>query len=486
MKKKQQASLSAPGMTEDGRQWVTAALDPFHDSRLKVRGLPDSDTSPSLIQVIEKSTSISVPSGSTNWAFHVFTLPEIHATTMNQSMYVNGATTPNIYNPANGSDRAVDTAGNPQATWIVGDGSGSGTAGQVVGSINVWAWSTDTTAPMYPNGQAAFAPPASAISLTPLVISESDIGNNCSRMRIISKGFELRNTTAELYKQGTLTVSRVPSYNRIQTLPIVANGIINNYVGASPSGYRGTVAENTHEICSAPPATVSEALAYEGSKQWEASKGVYCVQTMDAERNPMVQGSYLRRGFFNNTTVKNPVDGTLANNFASGMIGYAQFIDTTSGAAWSKQVPFCQSTPFDISSVLATGLSNQTTFTLTVKYIVEVAPHANDPGYKALVYSLTPSPAQDRVALRLYQLIASQLPVGVPVDMNGSGEFFEIIRSLVAKYGPAVSDVLRAIPHPVAQAAAQVVSAASKAAQNAAPKQLKAPQPNPPRGPNMK
>lgn len=44
-----------------------------------------------------------------------------------------------------------------------------------------------------------------------------------SRMRLIGMGFEVVNTTASLYKSGTVTVSRIPSRQRLESTFGVGN-----------------------------------------------------------------------------------------------------------------------------------------------------------------------------------------------------------------------------------------------------------------------
>lgn len=50
------------GITEDGKQWLIAALDPFHDNPIHCNGFPDNRSDASVVQCVKQSVQISCPS----------------------------------------------------------------------------------------------------------------------------------------------------------------------------------------------------------------------------------------------------------------------------------------------------------------------------------------------------------------------------------------------------------------------------------------
>jgi len=58
------------GLTEAGKNWLMASIDPFHDNQFRVDGFPDATSSPSVTQCVKQSITINVPGsvGATaNW-----------------------------------------------------------------------------------------------------------------------------------------------------------------------------------------------------------------------------------------------------------------------------------------------------------------------------------------------------------------------------------------------------------------------------------
>jgi hypothetical protein len=112
---------------------------------------------------------------------------------------------------------------------------------------------------------------------------------------------------------------------------------------------------------------------------------------------------------------------------------------------------------FNFTGAFFTGLTPQTALTINYLVIIE-----NHPSSQDLIYSLAkPPPCRDEIALSMYSCILREMPIGVPVDENGLGDWFADAVSSVADY---VSPVLSAIPHPATMAAGAALRASGNIA----------------------
>jgi hypothetical protein len=119
---------------------------------------------------------------------------------------------------------------------------------------------------------------------------------------------------------------------------------------------------------------------------------------------------------------------------------------------------FFNDSPYSMVGAFYTGLSLQTTLTLTVHFYVERFPQIDQAD---LVVLAAPSPKYDPLALELYSRMLGEMPPGVMVKENGFGQWFT---DLIAEIAPIAGDALSAIPHPFAQVAAQGAKAAGRMA----------------------
>ena len=92
------------------------------------------------------------------------------------------------------------------------------------------------------------------------------------------------------------------------------------------------------------------------------------------------------------------------------------------------------------------GLSKQTALTVSVVFYYEQFPGVKD---TQVVTLATPSAAYDPVALELYSLALSEMPVAVPAGMNGLGEWFA---GAISRLAPIIGTLLTPIAGPLAPA----------------------------------
>jgi len=256
--------------------------------------------------------------------------------------------------------------------------------------------------------------------------------------RLIGSGVEINNTTAELYRQGTVTVGRIPQrHSELNTL---------NYRVALPGVDNIEFNPVSADFCEKWPMFLADLMLISGTRQWAAEQGCYLVEAFAGQDNPpmnpdiatpVIPDDYL--GWLN------PPDNIYP------MWAAAIEVDTDLDLRYLATVMHRAGT--HSACALFTGLSEQTTMTLTWNAYIETFPDYSDPSIAVLA---RPSCVYDSVALHILSECLSDLPVGVAANENPFGEWFTRIVSEVANMA---SPFLAAIPGygaPLAAGAAAV------------------------------
>jgi len=362
-------------LTQDGKEWLTLALDPFHDYNHQVSGYPDADASQTVVSCYQYQADVSAPVGvAGNWDAHIYNAPQC------LSMYADVL--------ALDANWTKSTQANPAVTWLTGPLTiASGPAGAFL----------------------APAIPAQANVATRAVPSVAihDLGSGVSR--VIGIGYEVTNTTAPLYRQGALTAYRMPQLgNRFQM------------VTTNAAGTQAGVA--TGEMWRQIPSSVDQANVLKGTRTWEAADGAYVTCLQNSVHNPLSQLEAAQIMYCPNSS-----PGAAVTVSASQ---YQTVPGTTAAPAMSglafnpnKQMPF------DVSGLFLTGLSNQTTLTVKLRVYVERAPTWQEP---ALAVLASPSAAYDVHALALYAQAANMLPPAVKVGENAHGDWWRSVLKVLS------------------------------------------------------
>jgi len=398
------------GITEAGKQWLIAAIDPFHDEPLNCTGFPDGSTAPTLTRVIKLTTTINAPAGTTagaNWDCFILDSPFpnlVNFLTMYQQAYNGGSQPLNAW--------YADTANSPLSVQIGGLTIFSGPAGT--------NWQPSALA-------SAFAA-TSGFAQKNLSISSALLAGD---FRIVAKGFEVYNATAELYKGGTVTAWESPmlDYETAQTYELLSA------TSTVISGQTfGSVAVNPMW-----PTSSNTAYTLVNSAQWNAEDGCYVVAKLNDINIPIENGGNFTSPIFYQTlssTDKTSI-GPLLQSDVTFSVPQLHMTSTN----WSK---------FNLAGAFFTGLANSTALTINYLVVIETMPSVFD----TTLYPLAkPPPCHDIAALELYSYIVDKMPVGVPVAMNGFGDWFTDAIATVADH---VSPVLSAIPLPGFQLAGAV------------------------------
>lgn len=388
-------------ITPDGRAWLTAAVDPFHDTDLDVAGYPDVMSASTVVQLVKQQITVAAPAiaGTGNWDCSIALFPNFLNQNINYSAILSNGTfiAPSSIAAANFGGLAI-----------------------VTGSSGATLWPTAVATPTAGNAY---------IGLDPSAYTKG----NC---RVISAGFEIVNTTAEIYKQGQLTSWRMPYKASLQGYSFL------------PVGATTYVPKNALYMRS-PPATVAAAQLLYGSRSWAAAEGAYVVARQNDTENPCTQPSYVPVQLCASDLIASFTTG--ANTYPVYAFAPIEAPNTVSDAV----------TPFDISGCHLTGLSNATTLTINVRWYIERLP---SPLETDLVVLASPSAIYDPIALEMFSQAMSRAPPGVMLKENPLGEWFTKAMSAISNWAPKIGSALSSAGVPFAGALGNGIGGAANLA----------------------
>jgi len=399
------------GVSDAGRAWITAAIDPYHDTALDVCGYPDTEESACIVQVVKSSYTIAAPSsaGSGNWDAHISSFPWLLPTTL---------------------VGISDPGANLGAILITAESLAGGLGGLMVDTV-------PTTTPPTPTFQMVTSGSPSWVNLdsatiTPFIPFEGE-------WRQIAVGFEVINTTSDLNVQGLVTTYASPFPQRASKSVLSAERVV---AGSLPIIVSGSIEVLIASLC---PTTTATAMLLPGSRQWKAKEGAYVV--------PRLNTQDLAVGTDSTAVVLDSNSDPISPFSIAGTVGTANNIPNSAPVftyQTIRNVPIAMS-DFNWGGAYFTGLSNSSVLTVNITRYIERFPSIQNPLDAQLVVLAKPPAKYDPQAMELYSVVSSMMPTGVPQRMNGFGEWF---REAVQEARNAIAPALAAIPHPLAQAAA--------------------------------
>lgn len=427
-------------ITPEACDWVKTALDPFHDLQLdSLRGYPDVSTEPTVVVKIRQALTVSAPPGldpGATWDCHVALSP-IDFSPSDTPATRAAQVTP--YGPGQSGSASV-------AGLVTGDVSGTGLSVARMDGLLINSVPSDPT-----NGaNMTFTPghcprtPGGGYQLQQINLDNyldfdtTDLGV----YRLIYSGFEVVNTTAQIYKQGAVTVYEYGnSYEMGASMPsqILNPGLETLYEPPSQP--------TTFFRC--PPNTLAEAKIMPGSHSWAAQDG--CYNTAKFQSTNHFQGMTRRPWIICQNNESAGSSSGYGNNPSNTGYKDGSFICDRTLARQSLQtggspsVPGLYSGPVHFSSMNTTGayftgLSGETTLFVTWRVGIERLPAANKPAFLALSQ---PSAVYDPNALVLYNMVANVLPPGCPQGYNDAGKWFRWISEAAQKSIPTVYPIVR-------------------------------------------
>lgn len=433
--------VASSTIKKDSADWLTGALDPFHDFNYTPEGLPDQYSGSSCVQFIKQKRVFTKPAGITgDWDLHIFSVP-----TMSSGIG-------RIY--SNVTPGKADQARN--ANNISG-----------MGTLTFFATPAGTSA--LPTGSGAgFVNPTGSLLVAN---SPCDNGNTFSLMRLIGGGFEVHNDTAPMYRKGAVTVYSQPSE--------LQDRFMRMQVSDASIAAGNTFSNSLNVSCfRLPPSDVNLATTNVNARTWSAEEGCYVPFQLNmnktsfqmATANPLV-------GF----TVDNSAD------YAATTSGWGSELDPVAAYSYQEAIgpvvagnigteylrPDQPLRLCNIQTVGAyfTGLSPETVLTIDIRFIVEIAP---TPANTTLVSLATPSAQYDPTALELYSRAIRELPPGVKVSMNAAGDWWKVISGTIKAVAP-VASAFGPYGKAVSMAATGLAALGDAAAEKRARKRLNAP-----------
>jgi len=396
-------------LTPDGKTWLLNALDMFADDERDPVGYPDPQANHTTVERIKVEKVITKDPAivsSTQWDCHVHFLP------FQKHSY------------------GTDGVGLLGRSALREEGKLQNLRGGTTSKVAL--------------GLAAYSGPVGFDSMQLSTNAERIIDNeiNIPRAksfglhRIVAAGFEIENVTPEIYQGGSVVAVNTPAVVTPRTYYEVGN-----IDGAAP--YPQALTYLSSEL---PPGTVAKAIKYKSSRSWNAAEGAYVNLELNDMTNPMTQtfpcGIWLGAGWEEGFGV-------------AGDTGFAEMPNSQGHLATHYN--------FNNTTVMLTGLSEQTALKITSHFDIERVPNSSQ---DELIQFTKKSPAYDPLAIKIYSLVKRDMPCACKVTMNPLGEWFEEVMRVIGDVAPTVGAALSPIFAPaglIGNAAGAAAKAAAKA-----------------------
>lgn len=392
-------------LTPEGEAWLKLNTDPWHDNKTTgFRGVPSKRANQVVTMSIVQEIPIAKPAGmgAGNWGVRISTNPIANSIPMEQ--YTMG--------------------GNVLYKFPVGPGSEF-----VLNPVQV-DYKLDTTADF-----------SIGTSSTGLEIPKEYCKGP---FQVASMGLEVINTTATLQRQGLATCA-VMNQGSPQAFSVQAINV------TGPSQYQSVY--SAYEV-KTPPQNLKEMLLLPGTTQWEASEGAYSVVQLtemdspptNTPRYPIYTGTE-----FNNEGLSAGPAQTQVTTVAAPQL--VKWLPAPYNAEMAIPKKFTAQVPMNSTIQMYTGLSDQTTLTLRVRWIITRFPNDNEPEILVLAFNSAP---WDPVAIEIQSRLCSKLPPAVMFKLNPKGEWW---KSMIAGIADIASSGLMMMPHPLAKGAGAAIAA---------------------------
>jgi len=374
-------------LSNSGFEWLKLAIDPWHDNKVdNFKGIPDSSVGASVVMSITQELNLAKPSSfpAGNWNVRIYNAPVATGSLLSKGLL----------------------RGN---SFVV-----SGVSGYQLGNIMV-DYSSGT------NDFDEFSFNASTLNIpTPYLQGP---------YKVAGMGFEVCNTTAVLQQQGLCTVSQMNQEDAPFTLT--------NYADSNNFAVHTVVPIRT------PPKNLAEAILLPNTTQWHAKEGSYSVipllsiDTRPASSVPIYPLVH-SEDFKPDTT-----------SLVGQINAIAPQVSPVTWGGITKPIPGLSPgyVPCNTTTAMYTGLSEQTTLTLRVRWILERFPNDNEPEIMVLA---TPTAPRDDVALEIWSRLINKIPPAVMFKENNTGEWWK--RGL-ASIADILGSALMRMPHPLAKGA---------------------------------
>lgn len=387
-------------LSDTGKDWLIAAIDPFHDTQLKnLAGWPDVESNHSVVRCVTQNLNMVKPPALAAglWDCHCavfpFQDPIVFSPVVSRANNV-GTFDPTGTAPFIGGVTLCAVPGGAAANWL-----------QVPGSATIFNINLPTT---YQQGLG----------------------------RLIGMGYEIHDTTAAIYKQGSMTCYR---QNQAPRDPVTWSLWDNSSVATTVRDY--TFTGSSYRM---PPNTLAQATLMPGNRTWEMKDGLYQPIAFHSNENTPFCADYNQPVLFacgdddelGNGTINNSIVWVPTPNSSSTMVRGG----VTYGKSNAKPMHLH---PIHQSGCIMSGLNDLATFTVVVKWYYESFPSIEE---SAILVLATPSAKYDPMALEIYSRAVQIMPCGVPVCENGFGDWFYDVVDEIGKFiNPIVQGAQKAV-----------------------------------------
>jgi len=381
-------------LTSSGKDWLVCALDPFHDEQLKsLQGWPDVETAPSTVRCVKQQLAFNATTGggptpTAPWSADIVLWPWLNQLSFAASDFRSGT--------------VIQQTFPPTTTALLG-------------------------------GAQVFLSPGGVLNILGPVANqlgaiEVDPSFTQGASRIIGIGIELRDDTAVISRQGTLTTWKYATVPRDPTTFSWTQMNTPVRFGAmSGCEYRY------------PPVDTASAMLIPGTQTRNSEEGSYMVGTFHTNENPpfapCATMPMIMPPNFDESTL--PTSAQLI--FPAIQQTLAQF---PAIGNFIMTAPMCQLFPYHMCGIKITNANPLSSYNLTLKVYLERFPSLAE---LTEITIATPSAEYDAMALNIYSHAMSRMPVDVPVRMNPLGEWFQ---DLIETIG----DWLSPLPGPIGAA----------------------------------
>lgn len=393
-------AIAQSGVKPSSQPWLVKALDPFHNNPIRPDGLPDHFDGKTIVREVTRTVTVTRPGfAGTTWNLRVDMFPLLKQESVTGAIadYVGHFLTENPLNT-------------------------------IISPVNIYLLDQNEVA--YPSGTNLNMTTTGTRVLQALNPS-NEIDVNAASHRVLAAGFQVVNDTQAQFLQGTCRVYRAPEYDHLHD---ESGPYFERNGGLTINDF----AVNEFKFATLPPSSIGEIDDLPQHKTWPAHEGCYCVQRLNHSKiqnfssiastkptiwtnssatfpDPAVAVSSKRyKGFTRwSATAQDQLDGDI-----STILGLH-----TSG---------------DVVGAYFTNLSNESTFTITAKWLIETVPDANTD----LWYTASMTAQHDLRALELYSATVDYLPAGVYVRYNPFGEWFKDAMSFLGEVAKTVGPIV--------------------------------------------
>jgi hypothetical protein len=371
--------------------FFTSAIDPMHDSSIGLRGWPDRNPSLSVVRKIVQAFDVAKPA-STNPNFPDDSPWQAHFVLQPWLQNINFSVCPRN-NTTLGATTSQTTTGGFECHAVA-------------------------------NGADFFYPAIGAMNdlVQRLGALYLDRAYTEGTGRVIGIWIEVINTTAPLYKSGSITCWKAPQ------------------PACQPATYYRDATPAYPATCQAyryPARSAAEALLYTGATEWEAGEGSYMAGTFVDFENPAITAGYVQPLLSNAPSSEDMtyIYGDVSTINTQSVLIPSSIPGSGPLPNTARSYPCVRLYPYNQMGMVFTGLSPQTTLKAKLNVYYESFPNRAEIELLNLARPTTP---YDPFVLDLLSRVCRHLPIAVPFKYNAEGDWFDAVMKAVAMIAPEI------------------------------------------------